>query len=223
MKRRNLFGALVVLAVSAFTAQARTITLNGNVHDSNGNLVTGTHTVGVAIFSSQTGGTPVWTETHTGVSFSSGNFSITVGDQTTTGIPDSYFGGGYWYAVAVSDIGRGELGDRTQVTNNETTWTGFWKRGSLLEAAETGSAITASAFPNPFTSAVSIDVTARGSVDLVVYDMLGREVARPVEGLQINGESRLSWAPAGVPPGTYILRARVDGRESASVPVRYVK
>ena len=82
MKRRNLFGALVVLAVSAFTAQARTITLNGNVHDSNGNLVTGTHTVGVAIFSSQTGGTPVWTETHTGVSFSSGNFSITVGDQT---------------------------------------------------------------------------------------------------------------------------------------------
>lgn len=119
-------GALLLLIAGASTARATVATLNAQVHDQYGNLVTGTHDVTIRIYSTSTGGTPIWSETHTSVTFTNGNFTLQVGSLSTGGIPSSYFDDNHWAGVVVSGIGLSELDPRVQLARDETTWTGFW-------------------------------------------------------------------------------------------------
>lgn len=124
--RRIVFAlAFVTLFLGLSTAQAAIVTLNGEVHDNTGTLVSGSRTVTVRIYSTATGGTALWSEVHTSVTFVNGQFSIQVGSHTTGGVPNMYLDG-YYVGVTVSGTGLGELGPRIQAIGNESTWTGFW-------------------------------------------------------------------------------------------------
>ena len=103
----------------------------------------------------------------------------------------------------------------------------------LVEKATTGvesqTASVPSAFalhpnyPNPFnpSTRLSYDLAAAGSVTLTVYDLLGREVRRLVNGRQSAGRHTAEWDGGGVSSktssGVYIARLHVTGETGAMV------
>ncbi|MEP0546003.1 MAG: T9SS type A sorting domain-containing protein [Rhodothermales bacterium] len=90
--------------------------------------------------------------------------------------------------------------------------------GSVSTAGEVGSeplvAALAPAFPNPARDAVTLtyDVPQAGAVALVVYDVLGRDVLRVVDGAQPAGRYAETLDTGGLAPGVYIARLTVDGQ-----------
>ncbi len=65
--------------------------------------------------------------------------------------------------------------------------------------------------PNPARSSASISYTIRTSttVQLDVYDLLGRRVATLVDGVQTAGTHEVVFDTSGLPSGVYILRLTV--------------
>ena len=64
-------------------------------------------------------------------------------------------------------------------------------------------------YPNPFNPDVKInyDLANDGNVSLVVYDLMGREVATLFDGAQIAGSSHeITWNASNQASGVYILR-----------------
>lgn len=63
-----------------------------------------------------------------------------------------------------------------------------------------------SAYPNPFNPGTTLrfSLEAEGPVDLRIFDVSGREVARPARGIFTAGEHTISWQAAGLPSGTYL-------------------
>jgi len=70
------------------------------------------------------------------------------------------------------------------------------------------------AYPNPFTEAATLTFTLESaqSVSLLIYDVLGREVARPVAGSRPAGEHRVVWKADRLPLGVYYARLRAGGQ-----------
>jgi hypothetical protein len=67
-------------------------------------------------------------------------------------------------------------------------------------------------YPSPATEIVSVAFTlpADGRVELSVYDLAGRRVARLVEGELTAGRHEVSWDCAEVPSGIYLYRLTTD-------------
>jgi flagellar hook assembly protein FlgD len=63
-------------------------------------------------------------------------------------------------------------------------------------------------YPNPFnpTTAISYQLSAVSSVKLNVYDALGREVARLVDGQKPAGVHTVVWNAQNCPSGVYVCR-----------------
>jgi hypothetical protein len=81
--------------------------------------------------------------------------------------------------------------------------------------AEAGASATFSAvYPNPIRGAASLEfeVLQRSDVRLVVYDVLGREVAVLADGVRAAGEHREAFDAASLAPGVYLARLTVDGQ-----------
>lgn len=77
-------------------------------------------------------------------------------------------------------------------------------------------------FPNPLRgqARVQYSLPEAADVTLVVYDPLGREVARLEDGTRDAGVHRAVWNARAVPSGTYVVVFRADGYfESRSVTV----
>ncbi len=70
------------------------------------------------------------------------------------------------------------------------------------------------AFPNPFARSTTLDFTLAGTetVRLVVYDLLGREVARLADGPMAAGEHTVTLDGAALPTGSYVVRLEAEGR-----------
>ena len=66
-------------------------------------------------------------------------------------------------------------------------------------------------YPNPFnpSTVITFDLPRAAHVRLIVYDRLGREVARLVEDRLAAGTHRRRWEGSGRPSGTYFYRLRV--------------
>ncbi|HTR81051.1 MAG TPA: SMP-30/gluconolactonase/LRE family protein [Bacteroidota bacterium] len=63
-------------------------------------------------------------------------------------------------------------------------------------------------YPNPFNPAtmISYEVPVNGKVSLAVYDLLGREVAELVNGVQKAGDHAVQWDAAHYSSGVYFCR-----------------
>jgi hypothetical protein len=84
-------------------------------------------------------------------------------------------------------------------------------KGGLLESEseEVPSEIALeAAYPNPFnpTTTIGFALPEASEVRLVVYDVLGREVARLVDGRVEAGRHRMRFEAGSLPSGTYLYR-----------------
>jgi len=63
-------------------------------------------------------------------------------------------------------------------------------------------------YPNPFNPVTTIryELPVRSHVNLIVYDILGREVAVLVDGDQGPGARKVRWNATGIPSGIYFVR-----------------
>jgi hypothetical protein len=63
-------------------------------------------------------------------------------------------------------------------------------------------------YPNPFNPSTTIryDVAKAAHVTIRVYDVLGRQVAQLVDGVQSPSTYTVQWNPSGLSSGTYIYR-----------------
>jgi len=72
-------------------------------------------------------------------------------------------------------------------------------------------------FPNPFnpTTSISFALPTRAKVSLVVYDILGRNVANLVNNQFVeSGNHRFQWDASNLPSGIYFYRLEVAGQSS---------
>ncbi len=108
-------------------------------------------------------------------------------------------------------------------------WLGGWvsRYQDLSTYAPGGEALPATAriegaYPNPFGRAtlVAYFLPETQPVRLSVYDLLGREVARLVDGPQPPGRHEVPFDAAGLPAGTYLCRLQAGGRASSHTVVR---
>ncbi|NNE34853.1 MAG: T9SS type A sorting domain-containing protein, partial [Rhodothermales bacterium] len=90
-----------------------------------------------------------------------------------------------------------------------------------LEDADTD--ISLNVYPNPFSTTLFVDITTESSatIDVHVFDVLGRLVAQPVRGESTSaGSFQLAWNPRGLSRATYFVRITAGGRTKV-VPVTY--
>ncbi len=68
-------------------------------------------------------------------------------------------------------------------------------------------------YPNPFnaSSIIEYEIPQAGKVDLRVFNVLGKEVARLVSSWQDAGRHRIFFDGTKLPTGVYFYRLRVDG------------
>jgi len=68
-------------------------------------------------------------------------------------------------------------------------------------------------YPNPFNPSTSIDLAIPhvGNVSLIVYDVLGREVAQLLDGNMAPGYYTVQWNADSQSAGIYFLRMQADG------------
>ncbi len=64
------------------------------------------------------------------------------------------------------------------------------------------------AYPNPFnpSTTVRFDLPASASVRVEAFDMLGRSVARLVEGVLPAGFHQVTWDASSIGSGSYLIR-----------------
>ena len=66
-------------------------------------------------------------------------------------------------------------------------------------------------YPNPFNPSTTIEYSLHqpGDVSLIVYDLLGKEVARLVDEAQQSGSYKISWDASNISSGIYFYRLQV--------------
>jgi hypothetical protein len=75
-------------------------------------------------------------------------------------------------------------------------------------------------YPNPFNPAITIRFTLAEEciVVLGVFDVLGREVATPVQGRKSAGSYVTTWQASDMPSGMYFIRMSVGRADGVSPP-----
>lgn len=86
---------------------------------------------------------------------------------------------------------------------------GFWtypRRQSVATGPHTGNFTLGQSYPNPASSSVAIPLQLPRTAHVVLrlYDLLGREVRRPVDGILPAGRQEAVITTADLPAGTYI-------------------
>lgn len=69
-------------------------------------------------------------------------------------------------------------------------------------------------YPNPFnpTTSVTYSLSRPGMVDLVAFDVLGRQVVELIRGYQTEGTRTIQLDGSKLPSGTYFIRLNAEGR-----------
>ena len=67
-------------------------------------------------------------------------------------------------------------------------------------------------YPNPFNPSTTIryDIKEKGYVTLIIYDLLGRELATLVNGNKEEGRYTANFNASSLPSGVYIYTLRVN-------------
>jgi hypothetical protein len=63
-------------------------------------------------------------------------------------------------------------------------------------------------YPNPFnpTTLLPFDVPRESQVDIVIYNIVGQEVARPVSGKYAAGSYQVNFDAGNLPSGVYLVK-----------------
>jgi len=74
-------------------------------------------------------------------------------------------------------------------------------------------------YPNPFnpTTEIAFMLSEASDVRMAVYDMLGREVAVLLEGLQPAGRNTVAFEASNLPSGLYLYRIETSKGETAKL------
>ncbi|HYE96456.1 MAG TPA: T9SS type A sorting domain-containing protein [Rubricoccaceae bacterium] len=77
-------------------------------------------------------------------------------------------------------------------------------------------------YPNPFraSAVIAYTVPEAGAVRVAVYDVLGREVAVLVDGVQAAGRHEVTWDAGAAPSGVYVYRIELAGTVETRALVR---
>ncbi|MCH8300817.1 MAG: T9SS type A sorting domain-containing protein [Candidatus Marinimicrobia bacterium] len=79
-------------------------------------------------------------------------------------------------------------------------------------------------YPNPFNPTTSIEYSLpqSGEVSLMIYNLLGQEVARLIDGEQIAGVHSVKWEAGSMASGIYFYRLRAGDfvRTKKMVPLK---
>ena len=145
------------------------------------------------------------------------SYFVTWQNDAPTVYPESWF----WYnhresvmALTYEDMNCASSGafDRTAraLLGGIGEYVGIPPITSIAGAIEGAPAAFALAqnYPNPFNPTTTIDFTLPEAryVVLAVYDLLGRQVARPVDGGRGAGSHRVRFDAGGLAAGTYLYR-----------------
>lgn len=100
----------------------------------------------------------------------------------------------------------------------------------LSISPRTGAAVAAEftfygSYPNPFNAQTQFrfDLIRPGRVQLIVYDLLGREAARVADGVFPAGPHAVSFRAAGLASGVYIARLSVAGSGAQQKKILLIK
>jgi arabinogalactan endo-1,4-beta-galactosidase len=65
-------------------------------------------------------------------------------------------------------------------------------------------------YPNPFNPSTTIEyvIPKSSNISIVIYDVLGREVARLADGFKTAGNYNIKWSAGNVPSGFYLCSMR---------------
>ncbi len=132
-------------------------------------------------------------------------------------VPGAAPSGTYSLALTLGDFDAGEVCDAVPFAvtiSGEVARSGassgaeFEVVDDFFAPASVPSAGAVAVAPNPFTgrTAVTFDVAETAAARLVVYDVLGREVATLVDGPLEAGTHRVTFDAAGLSAGTYVYR-----------------
>ena len=99
-------------------------------------------------------------------------------------------------------------------------WGGAWFEsdggwfGEAADRALPEAVVVPGAYPNPFRghTRIGFALPSPMPVRLCVYDVLGREVARLVDGVLEAGGHEVPWEAGPLPRGVYVYRLDVAGR-----------
>ncbi len=85
--------------------------------------------------------------------------------------------------------------------------TGLQKQHSQVQLVAEGFGLDA-AYPNPFnpTTTIAFALPMDAKVHLVVYDLLGREIACLANGLHQAGYHTITWNARNAATGSYVAR-----------------
>jgi len=135
------------------------------------------------------------------------NLAVVTGETSATDVPP--VGGLYTYVVtSVSANSIESLPSNPAVVQSSVA----------TEASPDGILALAAPRPNPVHGETTLAFTLRqpGRVTLRVLDVLGREVARLVDGAPLAADTHaVQWTPAGLGSGTYVVVLEADGARVA--------
>lgn len=119
-------------------------------------------------------------------------------------------GGSFESEVGFYDEDSDGKGDSIVVTDSsihQITMGAIGGSAGPLPAALAGVARLLQNYPNPFAGSTTLifDLEQPLEVTLSVYDVLGRQVARPGGGAFARGRHEIDWKPEGLAPGIYFL------------------
>jgi hypothetical protein len=123
-----------------------------------------------------------------------------------SGTPDSC---AIWFGIAGSNNATLHAG--SMFTLDDLSLSGI-ATGVAEQAAQPRAFSLSQNFPNPFnpTTLIRYQIASAGPVRLTVYDILGREVATLVDGIQPQGEHETRFDGGGLSSGVYLYRLQTD-------------
>lgn len=153
----------------------------------------------------------------------SGPYSSYLGITTSTLYVTMNWTSGHGYKAIITD-GIQTSADSVWIDYCASNCGGGGARVASLPTFVAFEASGLEVYPNPSGSgagtSVSFSLVSSASVDLSVYDMLGRRVAGLIEGTLRAGHHGVVWTPVGVTSGVYVMLLTVDDRRTSRVVIR---
>jgi hypothetical protein len=115
---------------------------------------------------------------------------------------------------------------RIEIFNNAPGCSSRQEVEAACEAVDvamvSGSGFRVRSYPNPFSSVVTItyELEETGEVDLAIFNNIGMEMERLVNGRQPAGRHRVQWNAEGLPAGIYLLQLSTKGETLTSKLVK---